>query len=165
MVFLGHSVANRAWGLATETFGNEPLSELNYTEWKGIMPVVNAKARVYNVGVNDNEHMFYKGTAKELNVALANFAKIEMKEHLVVLRPGPGVRRSHDRKEIPDNWELHVIGGIAKTRATREKRDLYWFEDPSLTVHIDGEIDLHQQSHHSGPQPRITVLFAAALVK
>ena len=144
MAFLGHLVAQQAWALATEKFGNEPLSELNYPEWKGIMPIVNDKARVYNVWVNGNEHMFYKGTAKELNTALANFAKIEMKEHLIVLRPGPGLRRSLDKKEIPYNWELHVIGGIAKSRATREKRDLYWFEDPVLTVHIDGDIDLEK---------------------
>lgn len=142
MAFLGHSVADRAWALATETIGNEPLNELNFPEWKGIMPVVNDKARVYSIWVNGNEHMFYKGTTKELNAALAHFAKIEMKEHLVVLRPGPGVRRSFDKKEFPYNWELHVIGGLAKRRATREKQDLYWFEDPVLTIQIDGNIDL-----------------------
>ncbi len=29
---------NNAFALATDEEGNEPLSELNYTAWKGIMP-------------------------------------------------------------------------------------------------------------------------------
>src|SRR4051812_398772 len=59
-----------AWGLGTEDFGNKPLAEANYKEWKGIMPVVNDKARVYSNWVNGNEHFYYTGKAKELNAAL-----------------------------------------------------------------------------------------------
>lgn len=131
-----------AWALAMETHGNEPLSELNFTEWKGIMPVINDKARVYGIWVNGNEHLYFKGTTKELNAALAHFAKVEVKDRIVVLQAGPGMRKSLDKKEIAYNWELHIVGGIAKTQATRDKEKLYWFEDPVLTVQIDGDIDL-----------------------
>ena len=48
LAFLGSCAAESAWGLGTETIGNEPLHEANYTEWKGIMPVINDKARVHS---------------------------------------------------------------------------------------------------------------------
>src|SRR6187455_2866663 len=110
MAVLG-ALAPRVYGLGDETIGNEPLHEANYTEWKGIMPVLNDKARVYSNWVNGNEHFFYKGTTKELNAALAEFAKIELKTHEVLLRPGPGVTQTFGHKEVPHNWELHILGG------------------------------------------------------
>ncbi len=132
----------QAWGLGMDTRGNKPLSEKNYEEWKGIMPVVNDKARVYQRWVNGNEHFFYKGTTKELNAALAHFAKVEVTNHVVVLRPGPGVAQTFDRAEIPYHWDLHVISGIARTRAVDDVEDLEWQKDPVLTIYIAGDIDL-----------------------
>ena len=41
---LGQLSAQQAFALATDEIGNKPLSELNYTEWKGIVPIVNDKA-------------------------------------------------------------------------------------------------------------------------
>jgi hypothetical protein len=134
-----------ALAMGTEEKGNKPLSELNYTQWKGIMPIVNDKARVYQVWVNGNENLYYKGTTKELNVAVAAFAKLEVKNHVVVLRPGPIERRSFsDKTPIPFNWELHVISGIAMSRATDDIEDLEWQKDPVLTVYIGGNIDLNK---------------------
>ena len=85
----GQLSAQKVFALATDEIGNEPLSELNYTKWKGIMPIVNDKARVYQVWVNGNENFYFKGATKPLNAALATFAKVEVKNHVVVLRPGP----------------------------------------------------------------------------
>lgn len=142
-VIVGQFFAQKAFALGTEEKGNGPLSELNYTEWKGIVPIVNDKARVYQVWVNGNESFYYKGTTKQLNAALATFAKVEVKNHVVVLRPGPVEQRSfHDKTPIPYNWELHVIGGLAKERATDDIEDLEWQKDPVLTVYIGGDIDL-----------------------
>ena len=138
----GHLLAQKAFALKTDTKGNEPLSEQNYVEWKGIMPIVNDKARVYQVWVNGNEYFCYKGTTKELNVALAKFAKVEVKNHVVVLRPGPGEQRSFKKTPIPYDWELHVIGGDAGSEATDDIEDLEWQKDPVLTVYIGGDIDL-----------------------
>ena len=139
---LGHALAPRACALGMETFGNEPLAEGNYSDWKGIMPIVNDKSRVYSWWVNGNEHFFYKGTTKELNTALANFAKIEVEKHEVILRPGPGVAHTFERKEVPHNWELHINGGISKHVLTLDKGDQVWSKDPVLTIYTGGDIDL-----------------------
>lgn len=139
----GQLAAQKAFALATDEIGNAPLSELNYTEWKGIMPLVNDKARVYQVWVNGNESFYYKGATKPLNVALATFAKVEVKNHVVVLRPGPVERRAiRDKTPISFNWELHVVGGLARSRATDDIEDLEWQKDPVLTIYIGGDIDL-----------------------
>ncbi len=136
------TAARTVWGLGEETIGNEPLHETNFTEWKGIMPVVNDKARVYSNWVNGTEHFFYKGTTAELNVALAHFAKIEVKQHEVLLRSAPGVAHTFGRKEIPCNWELHIHGGISKHVLTLDKGDEVWNKDPRLTIYVGGDVDL-----------------------
>jgi hypothetical protein len=143
-VILSHLLAQTAFALATEQKGNHPFSELNYTEWKGIMPLVNDPLRIYESWANGNEHLFYKGNTKQLSQALVHFAKVEVKNHVVVLRPGPGTAQSFDRTQFPCNWELHILGGIARTRATDDIEDLYWQKDPVLTVYIGGDIDLEK---------------------
>jgi hypothetical protein len=142
LAILSSLAARSALGLGTETIGNEPLHEANYTEWKGIMPVINDKARVYSNWVNGNEHFFYKGTTAELNAALAHFAKIEVKQHEVLLRSAPGLAHTFERKEIPHNWELHIHGGISKHLLTLDKGDEVWNKDPRLTIYVGGDIDL-----------------------
>lgn len=141
---LGHLSAQRTWGFATEQVGNEPLSELNYAEWKGIMPIVNDQARVYETWANGNERLYYKATTEELNASLAHFAKMEVEHHVVVLRPGSPVQRSFNKTEIPFNWELQVIGGLARRYANSNKDDLDWQKDPVLTVYVGGDIDLEK---------------------
>ena len=131
-----------ALGWSAETKGNEPFSELNYGSWKGIMPMVNDKARVYHTWANGNEHFYYKGTTRELNAALAQFAKTEARNRFVVLRPGPGLQDSFDKTPIAFNWEVHILGGIASTRASDKTDDLYWYREPVLTVYVGGDIDL-----------------------
>lgn len=136
------SLAPRAFGLGDETIGSEPLNEANYAEWKGIMPVINDKSRVYSNWVNGNEHFFFQGTTKELNAALAEFAKIEVKTHEVLLRPGPGITTTFGHKEVPHNWELHLMGGISKHVLTLDKGEEVWNKDPRLTIYVGGDIDL-----------------------
>lgn len=128
--------------LGTEEKGNRLLSEFNYADWKGIMPIVNAKSRVYQVWVNGNEYLCYKGKTRELNEALATFAKVDVKNHVVVLRPGPADRRAFDKTLVSLNWEIHLIGGLAKSRATDDIEDLEWQRDPVLTIYVTDEIDL-----------------------
>lgn len=130
------------WALATEDFGNEPLAEANYTAWKGIVPVINHKDRVYTNWVNGNEHFYYSGKAKELNQALADFAKVEVKNHVVVLRPGSGSQQTFQKTVVAFNWQLHVVGGIARSRATDDIADLDWQKDPVLTIHLADGLEL-----------------------
>lgn len=142
LALLGSASAQQAWGLGEETIGNEPLQEANFTDWNGIMPVVNDKTRVYSNWVNGNEHFFYKGSTTELNAALVHFAKIEVKQHEVLLRPGPGIGHTFSGKDVPHNWELHIHGGISKHLLTLDKGDQVWNKDPRLTIYIGGDIDL-----------------------
>jgi hypothetical protein len=139
---LGHLLAASAGGWAMETLGNEPLSERNYTQWRGIMPLVNDKTRVHATWANGNEHLFYRGNTTNLNAALAAFAKVEAKHHFVVLRPGPAATRSFDGTAIPYNWSLHVLGGLAGAHANDDGEDLEWQHDPVLTIHVGGDINL-----------------------
>ena len=135
--------AQKSFAVGIEKKGNEPFSELNYTDWKGIMPIVNDKSRVYQVWVNGNENLFYNGKTRELNAALATFAKVDVKNHVVVFRPGPAERHSfRDKTPIPFNWEIHLIRGFAKSRAIDDIEDLEWQRDPVLTIYVTDEIDL-----------------------
>lgn len=138
---VGLLLATKAFALAFSEEGNAPQSEQNYVQWRGIMPVVNDKSRVLLSWVNGSEYLCYKGTTKELNVALAHFAKVEVKNHVVALRPGPS-DRGKGEKAIPYNWNLHIVGGISRTRATDDVEDLDWQKDPVLTVYVGGDIDL-----------------------
>jgi hypothetical protein len=142
VLILGQLISGRAFGLGSEEFGNEPLAEANYTDWKGIVPVINDKSRVYQQWVNGNEHFYYVGKAKEVNAALAHFAKVEAKHHVVVLRNGPASAQSFQQLVIPYNWQLHVVGGIAKAKAVDDVADLDWQKDPVLTIHLGDGIDL-----------------------
>src|SRR5262245_35276259 len=84
------AVPAKAWALGEEQIGNEPLSAVNYAKWPGLEAVVNDKARVYYSWVNGNENFYYFGTIADLNAALQNFAKADLKEHEVVIRPDAG---------------------------------------------------------------------------
>jgi hypothetical protein len=134
--------ASVALALATDQKGNAPLHAANYMTWKGIMPVINDKARVYTVWCNGSESFYYKGGVKELNDALQHFAKVEVKHHVVVLRPGPATAVSFDKETIAFDWEMHVMGGIARRFATDKPDDLDSQKDPVLTIHVTDRIDL-----------------------
>ncbi|MSR56362.1 MAG: hypothetical protein EXS05_01650 [Planctomycetaceae bacterium] len=133
----------RAWALGEETFGSEPLNEANFTDWPGVMPLVNNQARVYHTWVNGNEHCYYQGDVAALNEALKQFAAIKADKHEVVLRPGPiEATTFHRDKQIPYRWSLNLIGGIAKHMTTLEKGDKIWTTSPVLTVYIDNHLPL-----------------------
>jgi hypothetical protein len=136
----------KAWALATEDFGNAPRNELNYKDWQGIMPVVNHSSRVYHWWCNGNEQFYYRGDTATLNDALQKFAAIRAEVHEVLLQPGPGVTHSFDgAKTIPYDWNLHIIGGIAKHHPTKSARgDELWSEFPTMAVCVGGDISLEK---------------------
>ena len=47
--------------MATETYGNKPLSTANYDTWPGLSEVVNDNRRVYQQWVNGSEFCCYEG--------------------------------------------------------------------------------------------------------
>lgn len=130
-----------AWG--EEHFGNSPLSEAHYRAWKGVMPLVNDKSRVYHTWVNGNEHFYYRGDATTLNAALRVFAATESEVREVVLRPAPGVVHSFNKaKLVQFNWGLHIRGGIAQAPTNLDRATSVWSKYPVLTVYVGGDIDL-----------------------
>lgn len=137
--------STRVWALGMEDFGNKPLNGANFTGWSGVMPVVNDEARVYHSWVNGNEHFYYLGDTESLNNALRNFAQIEGKTREVVLRPGPGITHSFNRKqEIRFGWKLHLIGGVIRGMTELDKGANFWPEHPVLSVYVGGDIQLDQ---------------------
>jgi hypothetical protein len=134
---------SRLWALGDEQVGNDPLSAANYAKWPGLVDLVNDKARAYYSWVNGNENFYYVGSIDELNAALKNFAKADLKEHEVVLRPDAGkVQSFQGENNFTFNWHLQIFDGIAGHLTTLEKGDLVWNKHPRLTIHVGDTIDL-----------------------
>src|SRR5262245_65496417 len=95
------ATASRAWARGEEQFGNDEISDVNYTGWPGIMPVINFEARIYRTWVNGNEHFYYRGDTAAANAALRKFAAIKADVREVVLRPGPLETRTFGGNRLP----------------------------------------------------------------
>lgn len=150
----------RLWALGEEQIGNEPLSPANYAKWPGLVEVINDKARAYYNWVNGNENFYYVGTVEEVNAALANFAKADLKEHEVVLLPEAGTVKSFQGdNQFTFQWHLQVFDGIAAHLLTLEKGDQVWASHPRLTIHVGKEIDLAKLEIPKG----VTLLSASDL--
>ncbi|MCR9229800.1 MAG: HEAT repeat domain-containing protein [bacterium] len=133
------------WALGMEDFGNKPLNAANFTDWPGIMPVVNDTHRVYHTWVNGNEHCYYRGDTKALNAALKRFAATPEKVHEVILLPGPAeIRSFRKEKSVTYNWSLHLVGGIAKAMLEKTQENGFWSKYPVLTVYVGETIRLDQ---------------------
>jgi hypothetical protein len=143
LIVLVSCLPGNVCGLATEDFGNAPTSELNYTDWPGIMPVVNHASRVYHWWCNGNEQFYYRGDTAALNDALKKFAAAKANVHEVLLQPGSGVAHSFDStKTIPYNWNLHIIGGIARQHKKTPQGNQTANEFPTMAVCVGGDIVL-----------------------
>jgi hypothetical protein len=135
--------ATRAWGAGEEQIGNDPLNAASYTQWKGLIDVVNDPHRVYYSWVNGNENFYFAGDTQKLNTALQKFAAADVEVKEVVLRPGPGETQSFDQaRKFPFQWHLQIFGGIAAHLITRDQGDQVWNKHPRLTVYVGGDIDL-----------------------
>jgi len=143
LLILACWIPSRAWAMAEEDFGNKPLNELNYQEWKGIMPVVNHPSRVYHVWVNGNENFYYQGDVAALGDCLKKFAAFPAPLHEVVLRPGPGTVRSFNgKKTIAFGWEVHLLGGISGFLKGLPEGEKVWPKSPRMTIYVDAKLDL-----------------------
>jgi thiol-disulfide isomerase/thioredoxin len=147
------ATVRQAHGLGEQHFGNRPLNERNYQQWKSIMPVINHESRVYHTWVNGNEHFYYRGSTKELNDILQKFAALDVDVREVVndilqkftakgvdvreivLRPGPKKAMTFNRKEqIGYNCLLHIQGGISRHE---EEVTNVFDKYPTITVFVD----------------------------
>ncbi|QDT93267.1 HEAT repeat domain-containing protein [Gimesia algae] len=155
-------IPSLVWSMGEETFGNQPLNALNYKDWPGIMPVINHESRVYHVWVNGNEYAYYHGEIDALNDVLQKFAATNQKQHEVVLRPGPASTKSfRQTKTIPFHWDLHLVGGIARTMAKKDQGEKIWNPYPMLSIYVDETIPLEKLKIPAG----VTLLELADLEK
>ncbi|WP_298863140.1 HEAT repeat domain-containing protein [uncultured Gimesia sp.] len=157
-----YCIPSFAWALGEESFGNQPLNAANFRDWPGIVPVVNHENRVYHQWVNGNEHCFYRGNNASLNDVLQKFAATDEKVHEVVLRPGPGITHSFNKARTVDfNWNLHLVGGIAKSMTKKDQGAKIWSKHPMLTIYVGGDIELEKIKIPEG----VTVIELADLEK
>jgi len=132
-----------SWGLGQETFGDEPLFAENYSDWPGLIHVLNQPDRLYSTWVNGNEDFYYSGDIEAFNAALRKFAEADLEVHELVLRPGPGVVASwHGNREIEFSWHVNVRGGIAKHLSTEDKGDLVWNPHPMVSLYVTEDMPL-----------------------
>ena len=157
-----NSIPSLAWALGEESFGNQPLNATNFQDWPGIVPVVNHKSRVYHQWVNGNEHCYYRGNNESLNDVLQKYAATGEKVREVVLRPGPGIAHSfNEAQTINFNWNLHLVGGIAKSMTKKDQGANIWSKYPMLTIYVGGDIELGKIKIPKG----VTVIELADLEK
>ncbi|TWT65926.1 hypothetical protein Pla123a_48370 [Posidoniimonas polymericola] len=137
------SCVTSASGMGMESFGNDCLSALNYRDWPGAIPVINSKHRVYHQWVNGNESFYYQGSTADLNDALADFARIKADRLAVVIHPGPGETHSFNQeRQVEFDWQLHLLGGIAKHMATLPLGSNVWDPNPYLHIYLGDGVEL-----------------------
>jgi hypothetical protein len=141
-VVLACGLNSPAWALGTEDFGNKPLYEDDYGDWKGIMPVINHPNRVYHRWVNGGEGFYFRGNTKAFNDCLSKFAALDADVREVVIRPGPATTQTFDGNMVSYDWQLELIGGISKHMTTLDRGSNIWSKWPTLTVLISNGIEL-----------------------
>jgi hypothetical protein len=124
----------QALGLATEQFGNAPVTAGFPTFTADLLPVLNDKHRVYWYEVNGDASFFYKGNTSVLNAMLKRFAD-GGKGRELVLHAGPLKRTSlGGSRPILAHWQVHVPGGISLSRYT--DGGLVTDKAPAIHVHV-----------------------------
>ena len=143
VLFLSIVAGTKVFGLGEETFGNKPFPESNFGDWPNVMPVINDTHRVYHSWVNGNENFYLRGNTDALNIALKSFAQVKAEKLTVILRPAPGrVSSFNEEQKFDFNWQLHLLGGIAKHMSTRDQGSNVWDPNPEFIIYVGGDIVL-----------------------
>lgn len=122
--------------------GNEAQPAANYEDWPGLIDVVNDPSRQLLCWVNGNESLWYRGDTRALNRVLAKFAEVQAPDLQVVLRPGPGLAKSLDGANVDVDWQVHVLGGIARQYIEWQQITAVHDVVPTLTVYLTDRLDL-----------------------
>lgn len=134
-------------GLFMEDKGNTPAPDANYSEWKGITPLINQTNRVYHTWVNGNESFWFRGNQAAVNEALKRFSTVGAKQHRLYFQRGPYDTKDRQGNKIPANWRVQVLTGICLGMVTSEGKG----PSPVMIVFIDGgSIALENTSIPSG---------------
>ena len=129
-------------GLGEETIGNKPFDGANFTDWPGIMPVINNKSRVYHSWVNGDERFYFSPTTEQLNQLLADFGKLKGKREVLIVPQTENVSTFDKSQSFQFNCQLHLVGGVAKHIAGKDKGEIFWPLKPQLTIHVTPNTEL-----------------------
>ena len=138
------------FGLAFCISGNEPQSSANYSDWPGLVDVVNDPSRECLCWCNGDERLWYRGDTETLNRVLSEFAEIEGVDPHVVILPGPGQILTRDGAEVPCDWRLRVVGGIARARCNQYEPNAVWDTRPTLTIFLTDRLNLDELTVPAG---------------
>jgi hypothetical protein len=125
----------QALGLATEHFGNAPVSAGAFRTFTAdLLPVLNDPARVYWYEVNGDAYFYFKGDTDVLNAMLKRFAA-GGKGREVVLHAGPLERTNlGGTRPVEAGWYVHVPGGFAWPRYA--DRGLVTDTGPAIHIYL-----------------------------
>jgi hypothetical protein len=100
----------RASALATEHFGNDPITQ-GYTA--DVLALANLPGRFYWFEVNGDPCFYYRGDAAVLNEALRKFAALRAPAREVTVLPGPGEGSSLTGEHgFGYDWMVHTPAGL-----------------------------------------------------
>jgi hypothetical protein len=124
--------ADRAFALATEHVGNNPVAPGAFGFSNEMLAAINVPGRVYWYEVNGNPTFYFKGNIRDLNDALKRFVAVAADKKEIILLPGKAESKTlTGEKTIAYDWALHVPMGLR------------WDKDPeigdnraTLTIHI-----------------------------
>ena len=128
--------------MGEETIGNKPFALPNYKNWPNILPVINNKSRVYHTWVNGDEQFYFNSSTDQLNQLLVDYAKLNGKKEVLILPQAENVKTFNQKQNFAFNCSLHLVGGIAKHIAGKNKGNIFWPLDPELTIRVTAENDL-----------------------
>jgi hypothetical protein len=102
----------RAYALATEHFGNDPIDASEYKFGGDVLAVANLQSRFYWYEVNGDPHFYYRGNTAALNEALRKFAALAGNSREVILLPGPAEQSTlGDTRRFAFDWVVHTPAG------------------------------------------------------
>ena len=131
LLLLGRLQAAR---LATEQFGNAPITTIFPTFAADLLHVLNDTTRVYWCEVNGDASFYYKGDTAALNNLLKRFAA-GGKGREVVLHAGPlKLTDFGATKPVEAHWYVHVPGG--RSLLVYADGELVTDKGPAIHIHI-----------------------------
>lgn len=127
-----------ASALLEEKVGPQPKEFVQQSWPTGIAPLLRDPTRVYSVWVNGNNDFFFDADDDALKRLIGHYAKMNLRDHVVHVRPGQPVVTSFKKVEYRYNVHLKLLEGIALWHARSQTDDAKTFE-PELTIFVHDE--------------------------
>ncbi len=163
----------RAFALATEHFGSDPVPPGFVQFGPGALDLANLPSRFYWCEVNGNPTFYYRGDATALNAALKKFAALPGGARELILLPGPGEGHSlGGEKHFGYDWWVNTPAGlhregpptmtvyvaaVAPARAPDPKQLERWLadlDDESFEARERASRELEKLGHAAAPALR-----------